>query len=112
MLCLKLTAAGFVSVPATVPERALPLLKEMQISRVDLLIVNLGVPGTSDLIKALRAANEHLKIITIDDPGATSLTTAAAESIIRKPSGAKPPEREWLHIVETVLAVESHPSAD
>jgi DNA-binding response OmpR family regulator len=107
MLCLKLTDAGFVTVPASVSEQALPLLKEMEISRVDLLIVNLAVPGTKDLIQLLRAENERLKIIAIDDPRAAPLTTAAIEGVIRKPSGVEQPsEREWLQVLERVLAVE------
>jgi hypothetical protein len=107
MLCLKLTETGFVSVPATVAERALPLLKETEIGRIDLLIVNFAVPGGVDLIEVLRADNERLKIIAINDLRASPPATVPIDGVILKPSGAEPASaRTWLEIVEGVLAVD------
>ena len=106
MLCLQLTAAGFVSLPARAAGRALPLLTEMMIERVDLLIVNFAVPRGVDLIEVLRAHNARLKVIAINDLRASPPSIVPVDGVIRKPSAAEPASPwEWLPIVATVVAV-------
>ena len=106
MLCLKLTEAGFVSLPATAAARALPLLQEMDVPRIDLLIVNFAVPGAVDLMETLGADSERLKIIAINDLRASSPAPVPVDGVISKPPGAEPAsEQAWLQIVERVLSV-------
>jgi hypothetical protein len=93
MLCLKLTEAGFVAVASNGTRAGVcHWLKEIKIAPVDLLIVNLAVPGTTDLIQLLHAENERLKIIAIDDPRAVpSLQPPSKVSYASLPESSDPP---------------------
>jgi CheY-like chemotaxis protein len=95
-LCMTLTEAGYTAVPTINTNRAIPLLKELGISHVDVLVVNFDVPGSLELAERLHVA----KIIAIEQeiPGVT-----IAATLRRPPQVSKAVEREWLQMLENVL---------
>ena len=101
-VCMTLTEAGYTAVPATKAERALPLLQELGLAQIDLLIVNLNLPGALDLVEALRSG--PVKVVEIEEPNVTRIRPVPVDGMLRR-SGAFGPtaEAEWLRTVRRVL---------
>ena len=113
LICLTLTHAGYLAVPSSASDRAVPLLKEMNAPEVNLLIVNLSLPSTSNLARNLRKCNPLLKIIAIDEAHTSTLTELRISARLRKPGSAeRVQERAWLRLVEWVLECEEPQSGD
>lgn len=98
-LGVTLAANGYATIPATSLSAAKQLLEELH-AIPDLVVMNLELAGTIELIEALRRANLALKIIAIED------TTPLARTI--EVDGMHPrSEADWLMTVERVLDLRS-----
>ena len=94
-LGVTLAANGYATIPATSLSIAKQLLDELH-AIPDLVVMNLELAGTIELIEALRRANLALKIIAIED------TTPPTRPI--EVDGMHPrSEADWLMTVERVL---------
>jgi DNA-binding response OmpR family regulator len=101
-LCMMLTQAGYIAVPALSAEDAMPRLDDMGLTKVDLLIVNLNLRGTFGLVKSVKTAGA--KVISVEDPGETRIRLIPADGILhRTPALSQTAESEWLRIVRRVL---------
>ena len=101
-LCSTLTKAGYLALPATNTERAKQLLMELNISHVDVLVVNLDVAGGVDLAKSLR--RKHVKIIAIEGARRSEFQVVQIAAILRRSEGpSEVIEREWLQSLRKVL---------
>ena len=60
-----LTEAGFRALPANTSEEALTIAGQMQPSTVHVVIANLEIAGSAELLKTLAAKNKSLKVIGI-----------------------------------------------
>lgn len=100
--CMTLTEAGYTAVPVTTAARTVPLLQELGLAQVDLLIVNLGLPGVAELVEALMS--RHVKVIAIEDPRVTRTKPVPVDGILRRPlPSGQTAESEWLRMVRRVL---------
>src|SRR5438128_11313655 len=87
-LCLTLTHAGYLAVPSTASDRAVPILKEVNAPEVNLLIVNLNLPSTSSLARNLSERNALLKITAIQQGHLSSFTALRISPRLRNPCSA------------------------
>ena len=97
-LGLTLSAGGFVTVPATTSSQAEQLIAELGI-RTNLAIVNLALPGMSDLTRGLKRRDASLKVISIQSASGPTLTIKTDASHSRSKQG-------WLTLVRKVLGME------
>ena len=98
-LGLTLGASGFVTVPANNGTQAKQVIEELRV-KVDLAIVNLALPGVSDLTSNLRRRNSAVKVIAIQGAAAgPSLTIKLDGSHSRAKAG-------WATLVRRVLGIE------
>ena len=87
-----LAAHGYPTVPATNGVEALRLVAELGIQTVDLVIANLMLPGTSELVATLRSRQGSVVVLTL------------AESSNRAvPVNIQDAETEWLSEIRTSL---------
>lgn len=94
-LGVTLAASGYATIPATSPSAAKQLLDEFH-AIPDLVVMNLELAGTIELIEALGRANLALKIIAIED------TTPPARPVEVDGMHSRS-EADWLMTVERVL---------
>ena len=97
-LGLTLSAGGFVTVPATTGLQAEQLVAELGV-RISLAIVNLALPGMSDLVRRLKRRDPSLKLISIRSSSGPTLTIKTDASHSRSKQG-------WLTLVRKVLGIE------
>jgi CheY-like chemotaxis protein len=107
-LSKSLSEAGYAALPATTSQTALPLLKELENPKVDLLMVNFAIPSTADLARTLKGRNQSLKIAAIEDPRRSAISNIPVDASLRRPS----PEElaagdQWLSSVKELLADKS-----
>ena len=101
-LCVTLTKAGYLALPATSADRVKPLLKELNIAHVDVLVVNLDMPDGVELAKTL--SRKYVTIIAIEGARRSELQAVQIAATLRRSEGAsKAAEREWLHTLREVL---------
>ncbi len=94
-LGVTLATNGYATIPATSLSAAQQLLDELGVTP-DLVVMNLELTGTIELIEALRRANLDLKVIAIED------TTPPARPIEVDRMHARS-EADWLMTVERIL---------
>lgn len=94
-LGVSLAANGYATLPAGTSWAAQQLLDELRVAP-DLVVANLGVAGTVELVEALRRANPALKVIAIEDGTPIKRPIAVDAAHFRSEAG-------WLMIVERVL---------
>jgi len=94
-LGVTLAANGYATLPATSLSAAKQLLEELS-AIPDLVVMNVELGGTMELIEALRRANVALKVIAIED------TTPPARPIEVDGMHSRS-EADWLMTVERVL---------
>ena len=98
-LGLTLSAGGFVTVPATSAFQARQLVQELGI-RINLAIVNPGLPDTSDLASSMKQRDAALKVIAIQASSfGPSLAPKADASHSRSKLG-------WITLVRRILGIE------
>ena len=103
-LSKSLSQAGYVALPATTSETALPLLEELENPRVDLLMANFALPSTADLTTTLKERNSLLKVVAIEDSSPSAVTSIPVDVSLRKPSpGELAMVEYWLETVSRVL---------
>ena len=101
-LCSTLTKAGYLALPATTADRVKQLLKELNISYVDVLVVNLDVAGGVDLANSLR--RKHVKTVAIEGARRSEFHAVQIAATLRRSEGlSKVIEREWLQSLRKVL---------
>ena len=106
-LSKSLSAAGYLALPATTSQTAIPLLEELENSKVDLLMVNFALPSTADLVTTLKERNQLLKIIAVEDPRRYVDTNVPVDVSLRKPyPSGSPVENEWLVTLTQLLGDE------
>lgn len=91
-----LAASGYITVPATSTQAAKQLIDELRIA-ICLVIVNLEVPGTADLVDTLQRRDPSVKTIAI---GVTGPGTAPSINIDAAHSRS---QSDWLATVRQVL---------
>ena len=99
-----LDGLGYSALPAkTLPDAAL-LIMQLGL-KVDLLLINLSLPGAADFIAAVHRGHHQVKVIGIIEEVAP-VTTLPGVSITRlKPAAIDHPTRTcWIECVENVLA--------
>ncbi len=101
-----LQTAGFAAFPARSVSDAGVVLVEFALA-VDVLILNLCLPGAADFIARLRRSQEHLKVIAIAKRG------QALEPRLQVDSSCAEPQRideaaqlEWMTTVQGMLSGE------
>ena len=101
-LCMALNEAGYTAVPTIHADRALPLVRELGIARVDLLVANLTLPGVPALVEGLQS--KHTKVIMIEEPRIAAIKPIPVDGILRRPDRLGPTaEAEWLRTVRRIL---------
>ena len=99
-----LSEAGYVTLPATTGQTAITLLAELKNPNVDLLIVDLALPNTADLVTELKDRNHQLRIISWEGPGLNSDTNIQVDARLQKPSPSElGAEDQWLGMVKQFL---------
>ena len=86
-----LVAAGYLTVPITSAQESLRIIAELDLTAIDLAIVNPAMPGMSQLIDMLRSRQEYLQVI-------------ATEPCSRSVFDLNAAEEEWIAKVRSVLA--------
>jgi hypothetical protein len=66
-LGLALVSRGYLTIPASSCRNALRLVDELQLPTIDLIMINPGLPGASDVISVLRGRSGSLKVMSIED---------------------------------------------
>jgi len=103
-LSKSLTRAGYVALPAMTSQSAIPLLEELANPKVDLLVVNLGLPSTAHLATTLQERNPSQRIISVEDPILRAITNIPVDASLPKLSPAElEGEEHWLVTVSQVL---------
>jgi CheY-like chemotaxis protein len=104
-----LTAAGYQVLRATDGNQAVDLLEKRH-SEIDLIIVDLALPGINgfEIIGAISRRPNRVKIIATTsvykDTHFEMAATLGAHAAIRKPAEGKPlQEREWLATVRRLI---------
>ena len=96
-----LAEAGYQSVPASDSREATALIQDLHL-QVDVVIVNPGLPGISEMIQTL--SRPPLKIVAIRNPATDVAGTIPAQATLERPSSSDPLSRqEWLKKVRRVL---------
>ncbi len=98
-----LDAAKFLALPAkSVPEAAL-LAMQLDLT-VDVLVVNLALPGATDFIAALRRSNSALKAIGVFTGSSYGERAAGVNATYSKPTNLDEVARaEWLAHIEDAM---------
>ena len=94
-LGVSLAATGYATLPAGTSAAAHQLVDELRVDP-DLVIANLDLAGTVELVEALRRVNLALKVIAIEN--GTPITRPIAVDAVHSRSDAN-----WLVTVERVL---------
>jgi len=100
-----LTEAGYEAFPAKTAKDAMELVPTLELA-VDLLVVNPAQPGIINLIKAIHASNEHVRVMAVRQSEEQSAYTKPGEG----KEGDRPAytsdvaRREWLEAVARALA--------
>jgi DNA-binding response OmpR family regulator len=101
-LCVTLTKAGYLALPATNADSVDPLLTDLNISHVDALVVNLDMRGGVELAKTL--GRQHVKIIAIEGARRSEFQAVKIAATLRRCEGpSEVIEREWLRHLREVL---------
>jgi DNA-binding response OmpR family regulator len=101
-LCSTLTKAGYRALPATTADRAERLLKELNVSHVDALVVNLKMAGGVKLGRML--SRKGAKLIAIEGTGRSEFQAFQIAATLRRSEGPSASvEREWLRHMREVL---------
>jgi DNA-binding response OmpR family regulator len=99
-----LQSAGFAAFPARSVSDAGVVLVEFALA-VDILILNLSLPGAADLIARLRDHQEHLKVIAITKGGLAIEPRVHADASCAEPRLIDEAARsEWITAVQRILA--------
>jgi DNA-binding NtrC family response regulator len=86
-----LATAGYLTIPLTSAQESLRIIAELDLTAIDLAIVNPAMPGTSHLIDTLRRRQEYLQVIATEPSSRGVIDLSAAEE-------------EWIAKVRRVLA--------
>jgi len=84
-----LAASGYPTIPATSCQAALGLIEEARLATIDLVVLDLALPGASDLIGALNSRGYSFNVISIE-----------GSQVCSSPSGL---ESQWLSMVRKAL---------
>jgi len=96
-----LAEAGYQALPASDSRQAAALVKNLHL-QVDVVVVNPGLPGVSEMIQTLHRPS--LKIVTIRNPAAEVMGALQDHATLERPPGRGPISRqEWLSRVRRVL---------
>jgi hypothetical protein len=99
-LCSTLTKAGYTAVPSTNVNRAIPLLKELNIAVVDAVVMNLDIPGSAELARELGTPQIiALEGASVNEVGGIPI----AGTLLRAQEVSEAVEAEWLQTLKTVL---------
>ena len=94
---------GCQAVPALDYTQAVSIIRELNL-KIDLVVVNPGLPRVSDLIRTLQRAHRPLKIIAIHEGHVPCIRMIDSDAILERPSGWEPISREqWLGRVRKIL---------
>ena len=79
-------------------------LDELGNPRVDLLMVNLGLAGVTDIMAMLKERNESLKIISLENLEARLTTNIRVDGRLRKQAPSEVAQvDEWLRMIKQLL---------
>lgn len=85
-----LVAAGYLTVPLTSAQESLRIIAELDLTAIDLAIVNPAMPGMSHLIDTLRSRQDYLQVIATEPSSRSVIDLSAAKE-------------EWLAKVRRAL---------
>jgi DNA-binding NtrC family response regulator len=86
-----LAATGYLTIPLTSAQESLRIIAELDLTAIDLAIVNPAMPGISHLIDTLRRRQDYLQVIGTEPSSRGVIDLNAAEE-------------EWIAKVRCVLA--------
>jgi DNA-binding NtrC family response regulator len=97
------TEAGCRTLPALSCEQALTLIRSLDVA-IDLLVVNLQLPGIVKMLQILSRAHPNLKIVAIGNASAALPAALRRQASLERPSASDSISRpEWLKRVRRLL---------
>lgn len=99
-----LDAAAYSALPARSVRDAARLITQLNVE-VDVLVVNLALPGSPDYISALQRSQSKLKVIGVLSDPAQAATIPRVNAVhVKRPVLNGITKVEWLQCVHGVLA--------
>ena len=97
------TEAGYQAVPALDRLQAAALVNELNL-QIDLVVMNPGLPGVSQMIETLSRRCPSLKIVAIQNAATDDSGAIQDQFMLERPSGPGPFSRqEWFKRVQVVI---------
>ena len=102
-----LSGAGYLPLPALNCEEAIHLVRRLDV-RIDLLVIDSGMPGAGELAMGLGRACEHLKIIAVAGSRKEPVTELSAVEMprVRRACEEAGLASHWVQTVRGVIASE------
>jgi DNA-binding response OmpR family regulator len=96
--------AGYEAIPARRVPDAIQLLHELH-TVVDLLIVNMALPGAADLVRALRRSARPIRVMSLlESPDETPASPPGSDAVRSKPEEVDEISKlEWVDAIDRLL---------